>query len=112
MAESKLLFLDFWTGRVKELSLKYPGDTGDIRMPDSWYVGQNYATFITYKRDDSDNAKDMFYLNRLNHNTLLTEPKVISVKAAKTHILGVLADGRIVFWYNLNPSENGVCITK
>jgi len=48
----------------------------------------------------------------LNLKTLQIEPKIISVKATETHILGVLTDGRIVFWYSLNPSENGVCITK
>lgn len=69
-------------------------------------------THLYYKLDGSDNANNMFYLNRLNLKTLLTEPKIISVKAAETHILGVLADGRIVFWYSLNPSENGLCITK
>lgn len=50
--------------------------------------------------------------NRLNLKTLQIEPKIISVKAAEAHILGVLTDGRIVFWYSLNSSENGVCITK
>jgi len=50
----------------------------------------------------------MSFINRLNLNALIVEPKIISVKAAGTHILGVLADGRVVFWYSLNPSENGV----
>lgn len=112
IGEYKTMYLDFQTGDVKEISLDDPGETGDIRMPDLCYVGQNYAAFITYKRDDSDNANNMFYLNRLNLKTLLVEPEIISVKAAEPHILGVLADGRIVFWYSLNPSENGVCITK
>ncbi|MCR4442848.1 MAG: hypothetical protein QHH10_11130 [Peptococcaceae bacterium] len=110
--ERKTMYLDFRTGGVKEIILKDPGETGDIRMPDLCFVGQNYAAYITYKPDRSDNANNMFYLNRLNLKTLQIEPEIISVKAAGTHILGVLADGRIVFWYNLNPSENGVCITK
>ena len=50
--------------------------------------------------------------NLCHLKTLQIEPKIISVKAAEAHILGVLTDGRIVFWYSLNPSENGVCITK
>ena len=50
----------------------------------------------------------MFYFNRLNLKTLQIEHKLISVKAAEAHILGVLTDGGIVFWYSLNPSENGV----
>ena len=108
----KTVYLDFQTGGVEEITLKDPGDTGDIRMPDHCYVGQNHAAFITHNRDNSDNADNMFYLNRLNLKTLLIEPQIISVKAADTHILGVLSDGRIVFWYSLNPSENGVCMTK
>jgi len=54
----------------------------------------------------------MFYINRLNLKNFKLEPKIISVKAGQTHILGVLKDGRIVFWYNHCPSEKGVCITK
>ena len=112
ISECKILYLNFRTGSVKEISLKDPGDTGDIRMPDYWYIGQNFASFITYKRDGIDNANNMVYLNCLSLKTSLTELKIISVKAAESHILGVLVDGRIVFWYSLNPSESGICITK
>ncbi|WP_258360183.1 hypothetical protein [Moorella sulfitireducens (nom. illeg.)] len=108
----KTMYLDFKTGGLQEISLADPGDTGYIRTPDYGYVGQNFAAFITSKVDNTNNANNEFYLNRLNLKTLQVEPKIITVKAAETHILGVLADGRIVFWYNLNPSENGVCITK
>lgn len=62
--------------------------------------------------EGNDNANNKFYLNRLNLKTFQIEPKIISVKAAEAHVLGVLTDGGIVFWYSLNPSENGVCITK
>lgn len=112
ISECKTLYLNFRTGRVEEISLKDPGDTGDIRMPFYWYVGQNYASFISYKRDANDYANNMIYLNRLDLKTSLIEPKIISVRAAEPHILGVLADGRIVFWYSLNPSENRICLTK
>ncbi|MDD2421322.1 MAG: hypothetical protein PHU78_04200, partial [Heliobacteriaceae bacterium] len=111
-AECKTLYLDFRTGEIKEITLEDPGDTNDIRWPEHCYVGQDYAAFITRKWDSSDPAQSMFYLNRINLKTLQLEPKIISVKAAQTYILGVLADGRILFWYNLNPSENGVCLTK
>lgn len=56
---------------------------------------------FTYKRDDSDNANNMYYLNRLNLKTLQVEPEIISVKAAGTHILGVLADGALSFGITL-----------
>lgn len=112
IGECKSMYLDFRTGNVREIRLNDPGETGDIRSPDLCYVGQNYAAFITYKRDDRDNSGNMFYLNRLDLKTLTVDPGIISVKAAGTHILGVLADGRIVFWYSLNPSEEGICITK
>ena len=112
IGECKTIYLDFKTGDVKETILTEPGDTGYIRMPDYGYVGQNYAAFITSQRDANDNANNMSYLNRLNLKTLQIEPKIISVQAAEVHILGVLTDGGIVVWYCLNPSENGVCITK
>ncbi|MHB8076333.1 MAG: hypothetical protein ACYDGZ_21520 [Desulfosporosinus fructosivorans] len=99
IGECKANYLDFRTGDVKETTLTEPGDTGYIRMPDYCYVGQNYAAFITSQRDGNDNANNMFYLNRLNLKTFHIEHKIISVKAAEAHILGVLTDGGIVFWY-------------
>jgi len=109
---NKILYLDFKTGNVKEIKLEDLGSGDGIRDHDSYYVGENYAAFITYERLDNDYANNTSYVSRLNLKTLQVEPKVISIKAAQTHILGVLADGRMVFWYSLNPSENGVCITK
>lgn len=111
-SECKTVFLDFETGNIREIRLDDPGDTGDIRDPNRCYVGQNYAAFVTYIWDAFDNPSSMFYLNRLNLKTLTVESKIISVKAAGTYILGVLDDGRIIFWYCLNPSEKGICITK
>ena len=108
--EYKTVYLDFATGEVQEVPLEDPGDTGDIRMPDYCFVGRNYAAFITYRFDRSNNANSQFCINRLNQQTLQLEPEIITVKAADTHILGVLSDGRIVFWYYLNPSESGICI--
>ncbi len=111
-AELKTLYLDFQTGALTEVNLEDPGETGNDRDPDYSYTGQEYAAFITCKIDYNDNANNIFYINYLNLKTLIVEPKIISVKAAGTHILGVLADGRVIFWYSYNPSENGVCITK
>lgn len=108
----KTLFFEFETGEVHEINLEDTGDTGYIRDSDYGYIGQNYGAIITTKRDVNDNANNMFYINRLNIEKQAVEAHIISVKAAGTHILGVLADGRIVFWYNFNPSENGVCITR
>lgn len=107
----KTIYLDFATGEVKEIHLDDRGDTGYIIMPDQYYVGQNHAAFITSSYDKSDNANNKYYINSLNLKTMQAEPKIITIKAANTYILGVLADGRIIFWYDLNPSENGVCIT-
>ncbi|PKM77796.1 MAG: hypothetical protein CVU90_05865 [Firmicutes bacterium HGW-Firmicutes-15] len=109
--ECKTLYLDFKTESIKEIKVEEPGATDYIRPPDYCYVGQDYAAFTNHTWDGNDNAKSMFFLNRLNLKTMQVEPKIISVKAAEMHILGVLADGRIVFWYSFNPSENGVCIT-
>jgi len=108
----KSLYLDFMSGVVTEIELDNPGDTGYIRFPEYCYVGQEYASFITTVWDNSDNANNMSYINRLNLKTFKVEQNIASVKAAQTHILGVLEDGRIVFWYSLNPSESGICVTK
>ncbi|MGI6225864.1 MAG: hypothetical protein ACOYJ1_06375, partial [Peptococcales bacterium] len=108
----KTLYLDFKTGEIQEIPLEDPGDTGYIVMSDQLYVGQNFAAFITSRNDNIDYTNNVNYINRLNLKTLQVGSKLITVKAAGTHILGVLSDGRILFWYNLNPSENGICITK
>lgn len=108
----KTLYYNFKTDVVTEIKLEDTGDTGYIRDIDQCYVGSNYAAFITQIWDGKDNANSMFYINQLNLKTFKLEPKIISVKAGQTHILGVLKDGRIVFWYNYCPSEKGFCITK
>jgi hypothetical protein len=110
--EYQTLYLDFKTEAIKEVKFENNEDAGYIRLSDYSYVGQDFAAFISHTWDNNDNAQSMFYLNRLNLKTLQVEPRIVSVKAAQTHILGVLADGCILFWYNLNPSENGVCLTK
>lgn len=110
--EYETLYLDFKTGEVQEIKLQEPGDTGYIRMADYSYVGQEYGAFLNNRWDSNDNAQSMFYLNRLNLKTMKVDTNLVTVKAAQTHILGVLTDGRIIFWYNYNPSENGVGITK
>lgn len=105
-------YLDFKTGIVAEPELKEPGDTGYI-IPDYYsYVGQNYAAFVTSKLDYNDNTNNIYYINRLDLKTMELEPKVISITPAEPHILGVLEDGRIMFWYSQNPSIYGICITK
>ncbi|NLI90681.1 MAG: hypothetical protein GX434_00355 [Peptococcaceae bacterium] len=108
----KSKYLDFQSGKLMEIKLERTGDTGFIRYSDYGYVGRNQAAFITVKMDRSDSANNMYYLNRVNLKTLMVEQETISVKATSPHILGVLADGRIIFWYELNPSEKGICISE
>ncbi|MDX9871280.1 MAG: hypothetical protein RBT41_02530 [Clostridia bacterium] len=112
LSEIKTLYLDFATEEIKEIALAEPGEDQSRRPSDYCYVGPNHAAFITYTWDSNDNDQSMFYLNHLNLDTFTLEERIIAVKAAHTYILGVLPDGRIVFWYFLNPSESGVCITK
>lgn len=109
--EYKTLFLDFVSGELREIALKDIGDTGYIIPSDHTYVGQNYAAFIITTWDEYDYANNMSFIKRINLKTFEVEPEVASVKAADVHILGVLSDGRVLFSYYLNPSENGVCIT-
>lgn len=110
-SDYKANYIDFHTGEVMEIDLEKPGDTGYIRHYNYDYVGQNYAAFITTNSDSRDSADSMHYLNRLNLKTLVIEQEIISVKATSPYLLGVLANGQIVFRYDLNPSENGVCIS-
>lgn len=104
------IYLDFKNGYMTEINLEDPDYTGNIVLEDFRYVGQNYAAFVTARFDNKDNAKSIFYINHLNLRNMELKPKIISITAAYPHILGVLEDGRIMFWYHLNPSESGICV--
>ncbi|WP_242831393.1 hypothetical protein [Desulfitobacterium dehalogenans] len=108
----KTFFLDFHTGKVTEIEIGQPGDTGYIRSDHQCYVGQDFAAFVTSKRSGGDRANDRHYLNRIKLETLEPEQEIVSITAAEPHILGVMADGRIVFWYQFNLEEKGICITS
>jgi hypothetical protein len=108
----KTLYLDFKTGKTSEIKLEDQGDTSYI-IPDYYsFTGENYGAFVTSKNDLNDNANNMYFLNRFNINTKTAEEKLMSVKAAEIYILGVLSDGKIIFWYRFTQSEKGICITK
>jgi len=108
----KTIYLDFATGECHEIHLEDRG-VPHIVMPGELYVGRNFAAFITIHQYPNDPAKNTtYYIQRLNLKTMQLETKVVTVKGAGTNISGVLADGRIVFWYFLNPSEQGICITR
>jgi hypothetical protein len=106
------LYLDFQSGALSVLELENPRDTGYIRLEDMSYVGQDYAAFVTSQTDNRDNANSQYFLSRINLKTLAVEPEIITVSATQPHILGVLGSGRIIFWYDLFPTESGVCITN
>ena len=108
----KTLFFDFQTNEIKEITLEDRGDTGNIIFPGKYYIGENYAAFITSVQNPYNNTKNMEYINRIDLDTLEVEVNLISIKAADTSILGVLSDGRVVFRYYYNPSESGIGITK
>lgn len=108
----RTLFLDFHTGKVTAIELDQPGDTGYIRFDHQYYVGQHFAAFVTSKISGTGRANDRHYLNRIKLETLEPEQEIVSITAAEPHILGVLADGRIVFWYQFNSAEKGICITS
>lgn len=112
MDQYKTFFLDFHTGEVTEIEIGQPGDTGYIRFDDQCYVGQDFAAFVTSKRSGGDRANDRHYLNRIKLKTLEPEQEIVSITAAEPHILGVLADGRIVFWYQFNQAEKGIGVTS
>ncbi|MGI6451418.1 MAG: hypothetical protein ACOX3R_14515 [Desulfitobacteriia bacterium] len=106
------LYLDFQSGVVSVLELENPRDTGYIRFEDMSYVGQDYAAFVTSQTDNRDNANSQYFLSRINLKTLTVEPEIVTVTATQPHILGVLESGQIIFWYDLFPTESGVCITN
>lgn len=97
---------------MRTIKLDKPGDTGYIRFDHQCYVGQDFAAFVTSKISNTTGmANDRHYLNRIKLDTLAPEQEIVSIKAAEPHILGVLADGRLVFWYEFNPAEKGICVT-
>ena len=98
--------------RVRTIQLDEPGDTGYIRFDHQCYVGQDFAAFVTSKMSDTGRANDRHSLNRIRLETLSPVQEIVSITAAEPHILGVLADGRIVFWYEFNPAEKGICVTS
>lgn len=100
------LYLDFSSENTQQITLEDTGYTDAIRFPEWCYVGERHAAFITFEPD-----RDDCYLNRLDLATLTVEPKIVTVTAAQCYILGVLSDGRVIFGYNLNPSECGICVT-
>ncbi|HHV65075.1 MAG TPA: hypothetical protein GXX46_08400 [Peptococcaceae bacterium] len=106
------LYLDFQSGAVSVLELENPRDTGYIMLEDMSYVGQNYAAFMTSQIDNRDSANSKYYLCRVNLKTLTVEPEVLTISATQPHILGVLENGEIIFWYDLFPTERGICLTK
>lgn len=106
----KTFYLDFRTGELTEIPITETGDTGYIM--DWAFVGKNYAAYITTRQDKNSSDNNMAYINRIKLDNFQVEEQLVSVKAADTTLLGVLADGRILFWYSLNPSESGICITR
>lgn len=113
--EGKRIYLDFESGDVTELQVeKYPYE--HYFFQDNVYVGENYAAYATCvwydDGDENETKNDMHYINRLNVKTLETENDILAVKGGGPHILGVLADGRVLFRYSYKESESGVCITK
>jgi len=108
----RTLFLDFRTGNVTAIELDQPGDTGYIRFDDQSYVGQFFAGFVTSKVTNTGRANNRHYLNRIKIETLEPEQNIVSITVAEPHILGVLADGRILFWYQFNQVEKGICVTS
>ncbi len=113
--EGKRIYLDFESGDVTELQVeKYAYE--HYFFQDNVYVGENYAAYATYvwydDNDENETKNDMYYINRLNLKTLETENDILEIKGGGPHILGVLADGRVLFCYNYRESESGVCIAK
>ncbi|RJE47178.1 hypothetical protein A7K50_04180 [Dehalobacter sp. MCB1] len=108
----RTLYLDFHTGKVTEIKLAQPGDTGYIRSDYQSYLGQDFAVFVTSKQTGTDSVNAIHFLNRIRLETLKPEQQIVSVTATDPHILGVLGDGRIVFWYQFNPAEKGICVTS
>lgn len=106
----RTLFLNFDTGKVTAIEIDEPGDTGYIRFDHQSYVGQDYAAFVTSKISGTGRANDRHHINRIKLETLEPEQEIVSITAAEPHILGVLAGGRIVFWYEINPMEKGICV--
>lgn len=103
-------YFDFHTGKTTTIDLPVENN---FEIPDSC-VGENFAAMVIEEYQNNT----LYVIHRLDLKTLQVEPGVIAFNdiESSTHldvkILGVLADGRIIFSYELYPSESGICITR
>lgn len=107
--EWKKIYLDFMTGDVTEIQVERDiYEHYDFQY--NQYVGDNYAAFATYVPNENEAENVMYYISRINLKTLEIESDLLAIRSGGPHIMGVLTDGRVLFRYYYNESENGVCI--
>jgi hypothetical protein len=79
------------------------GYTGDVIGSDRVCNGEIFSAFLT-----KDYMDDIWYVNRIENETLEVEGNLLSIQHARVKLIGVLRDGRILFSYNRNPVEKGL----
>jgi hypothetical protein len=67
-SDYKTIYLDFASGEVQEIHLENRGDTGYIVMPEQYYIGENFAAFITHDLDRSNYINNQNHINKLALN--------------------------------------------
>jgi len=109
--KNKSIYTDFKTGKTTDIILDKTGDTGVRRNSNQCDTGKNYAAFVTVESGGNDRINTEYHLNRIDLKTLKIEYDVVTCKAADISIMNVYDDGSVLFHYNYNPSESGVCIS-
>jgi hypothetical protein len=110
----KSYYLDFNSGKVTDIKLQNAGINSLYRLSGYDYVGKNYGAFITLTSSDKGDKKTTYNIDRINLKTLQIEYGVVNVDAVggcNLSITGVTDDGRILFSYEKNPAEKGICIS-
>jgi hypothetical protein len=100
----RISYLDFEEAVTRMVDRELRGGyTGDIIGSDKVCNGVRVSAFLT--RDYQD---DIWYVNRIENETLEVEGNLLSIQHAHVELIGVLGDGRILFSYNRNPVEKGL----
>lgn len=100
----RISYLDFEQAATRTVDQELLGGyTGDIIGSDRVCNGETDSAFLT-----RDYMEDIWYINRIDNETLEVEGNLLSVQHARVELIGVLSDGRILFSYYRNLVDKGL----
>lgn len=100
----RISYLDFEQAVTRTVDQDLLGGyTGDIIGSNRVCNGETYSAFLT-----RDYMEDIWYVKRIDNETLEVEGNLLSIQHAQVELIGVLGDGRILFSYYRNSVEKGL----